>query len=93
MMVALGSGVQALAGPLRRAVPVAMSVVIIALGLHALVGRAGVSLAGMTAAARAATPGGERADSAGAPPSRGLAAEALGRVGEHPLPCCAEDAP
>lgn len=92
VMVSLGAGVQTLAGPLRRAVPTVMALVIIALGLHALVGRAGVSLANLETAAQAAHPGAERVQrsSADAPASRGLDASraALERIGDEPLPCC-----
>lgn len=93
VMVTLGAGIQTVAGSLRRAVPALMALVIIILGLHALVDRAGVSLAGFEGAARAATPGGVRVDSAGAPPFRDTAAQTLDHVVSQPLPCCTEAPP
>lgn len=93
VMVGLGAGIQSVAGPLKRAVPTLMALVIVSLGISALVGRAGVDLSSLTTLARSASPGGVRVEtSAGAPPTRALAEEALSRIGTQPLPCCSHDA-
>jgi sulfite exporter TauE/SafE len=92
VMVTLGAGVQAVSGPLRRAVPAVMALVIIALGLGTLVNRAGVSLSGLEATARAAGETSVRAETSGGAPSRNPAFEALDRIGAQPLPCCAAGA-
>jgi sulfite exporter TauE/SafE len=89
VMVSLGAGVQTLAGPLRRAVPTVMALVIINLGLIALFHRTSISLAGLGPTARAATPSDETRDTSGLVLP---AAAALDRVGQAPLPCCAEEA-
>jgi len=79
VMISLGAGVQALAGPLRRAVPTLMALVVIVLGLTSLVHRSNVSLAGLEATASAA------------PPSTHPSSAALERIGQEPLPCCATE--
>lgn len=86
LMVGLGAGIQGLAGPLRRAVPTAMALAIIAMGLIAVVRREGTSLAGLESSALASP-----RPRPAAPRGPELAAEALERIGDEPLPCCAED--
>jgi len=81
IMLAVGGGVRALAGPLRRHVPAVMALAIVAAGVVALSGRVGVDLSSVREAARArARPVASPASEAGA---------TLRAATQAPPPCCA----